>query len=205
MAPEAKEYTFACEYDLAKLAENPPCETDNRAKITAPFDRVAYYLELKPKNGPLQRVFVSMDAFTNDVSKIGIPAFTSKASFQQNVTSMNVCSDVKGVTTGGKLKGNIEFWANNYKPNNGKAVPGASDKAFDFGDEIGDPPNGYGSMQVHNYEAKQTIFAVNSWKSGPQADIGIGNAPGDNPDWTFTKSAVNYETKLLRVFVRLKK
>ncbi len=31
-------------------------------------------------------------------------------------------------------------------------------------------------MQVHNHDAKQTLFALNHWREGDKADIGIGNA-----------------------------
>ena len=59
-------------------------------------------------------------------------------------------------------------------------------------------------MQVHNHAAKQTVFAINDFKAGGQADIGIGNAPAGNPDWTFAANAGNYQVKRLRVFVRCK-
>ena len=60
-------------------------------------------------------------------------------------------------------------------------------------------------MQVHNHEAKQTLFAVNHWKAGNKADIGIGNNPNlGQPDWTFTGNAGSYRAKRLRVLVRCK-
>ena len=109
-----------------------------------------------------------------------------------------------GVATGVRLEGgNLEFWPNNYGAGNAAKVPGASDGAYDFGDaRSGD--GDYGSMQVHNSKAKHTIFAINKWASGGNADLGIGNSPGGNPDWTFTGAARNYSSKRLRVFVRLK-
>jgi sialate O-acetylesterase len=60
-------------------------------------------------------------------------------------------------------------------------------------------------MQVHNHNAKQTLFAVNHWAVGNQADIGIGNQQAGNPDWTFARNAGNYEVKRLRVLVRFAK
>jgi sialate O-acetylesterase len=66
------------------------------------------------------------------------------------------------------------------------------------------PHDGYGSMQVHNHDARQTLFALNLWVAGTQADIGIGNNPKDNPDWTFSKNAGSYPTKRLRILVRCK-
>jgi sialate O-acetylesterase len=84
-------------------------------------------------------------------------------------------------------------------------VPGASDGVFDFGDGVGDPVDGYGSMQVHNYKAGQTLFALNHWRQGGGgADLGIGNSTGNTRDWTFTASAGSYSYKRLRVLVRAK-
>ena len=72
---------------------------------------------------------------------------------------------------------------------------------WDFGDQCSDPVDGYGSMQVHNPEAKQTLFAFNNWKAGASADIGIGNSDLDarTRDWTFAANAGSYSRKTLRV------
>ncbi len=84
------------------------------------------------------------------------------------------------------------------------SVPNASTSLWDFGDDLGPPVDGYGCMQVHNHEAKRTIFAVNQWKGGGSADIGIGNSTGRTHDWTFASNAGQYEVKRLRVLVRPK-
>jgi sialate O-acetylesterase len=146
-----------------------------------------------------------MDAFTTDISKIGVPTVTSGEMFQQNLAHMNVFSNVPGIVTGEDLAGgNIEFWPNNYTTANSAKVPNASDATYDFGDQPTDPLDGYGSMQIHNHDAKQTLFALNDWRTGDEADIGIGNAPAGSPDWTFAKNAASYTAKRLRVFVRVK-
>ena len=75
-------------------------------------------------------------------------------------------------------------------------------QVFDFGDEPADPADGYGSMQVHNHDAKQTLFALNHWREGSHADLGLGNQPTGNPDWTFAGNAAAYQSKHLRVLVR---
>ena len=36
------------------------------------------------------------------------------------------------------------------------------------------------------------------------ADLGIGNQPTGNPDWTFAGNAGSYQVKRLRVLVRCK-
>jgi sialate O-acetylesterase len=59
-------------------------------------------------------------------------------------------------------------------------------------------------MQVHNHQARQTLFALNHWSEGQRADLGIGNQPAGNPDWTFAGNAGSYAAKRLRVLVRCK-
>lgn len=82
---------------------------------------------------------------------------------------------------------------------------------MDFGDQASaNVPVGHGAMQVHNYAAKQTIFAYNSMRSGTNADLGIGNssprAGKENTkqtrDWTFHNNGGDYRVKRLRVLVR---
>ena len=156
--------------------------------------------------------YASMDAFTTDVTKIGVPTAGSGAFFQQNVSHMDVLSNVGGVATGTNLSGgNIEFWNSNYTATNSKAVPNASASAYDFGDHPS--AGGYGSMQIHNHfvtaTTGQTVLAYNRWGSGNSgnSDIGIGNNPsnvsGQNPDWTFAQNAGAYTVKNLQVLVHL--
>ncbi|HZE99923.1 MAG TPA: hypothetical protein VE981_23145 [Planctomycetota bacterium] len=200
--PEARSYILVYDLDLSKLRKPVQYDADHRAEVKRPFDRIGYAVELQKSGGPMQYVFVSMDAFTDDVGKIGIPDVASGARFQQKVTSMNIHSNVEGVTTGIRVDGgNIEFWPNNYAPQNQAGIPGASDGAFDFGDAITQPVDGYGSMQVHHFKSGQTIFAINDWGAGNGAEMGIGNSKTGNPDYTFTKNAGSYSYKRLRVLV----
>lgn len=200
--PEAKDYELVYDIDLSKLGSTIKYEVDNHAKIRRPFDRVAYVVELSDDNWNTKDIYVSMDAFTDDPAKIGVPAFGTGAQFQQNVADLNVYSNVKGIVTGEHLDGgNIEFWPGNYGQQNSAKVPHASSDVFDFGDEPAAPADGYGSMQVHNHNARQTLFAINHWREGKRADIGIGNQPTNNPDWTFAANAGGYHTMRLRVLV----
>ena len=203
--PEAKDYQLVYDLDLAKLGQTITYTADNSSRINQPFDRVAYFLELQSGNGDPQFVYVSMDAFTTDLGKIGVPTVVSGARFQQDVANLNVLSNVKQIATGTGLKGgNIEFWPNNYGTPNSANVPNASGQVYDFGDEPADPAGGYGCMQIHNHDAKQTLFAVNHWVEGAKADIGIGNQPANQPDWTFAANASSYPVRRLRVLVRCK-
>jgi sialate O-acetylesterase len=87
---------------------------------------------------------------------------------------------------------------------NAARVPGASEELWDFGDVPLDPAEGYGSMQVHDVAARQTVWAINHWRGGPAADLGIGNSSRDprTRDWTFSGNAGGFESARLRVWVR---
>lgn len=201
--PEARAFVLVYDLDLSRMKPQIKYDVDNRAAVKGPIDRIAYLVELQRSGGPYQYVFVSMDAFTEDLGKIGIPETSADARFQQKVASMNVHSNVEGVTNGMMMDGgNIEFWSSNYAPQNSANIPGASKDKFDFGDQPTDPKDGYGSMQVHNFAAGHTIFAINHWREGGRADLGIGNQAGGNPDWTFSGNAHTYVVKRLRVLVR---
>jgi sialate O-acetylesterase len=200
--PTAKEYKLVYDLDLVRLQHDIQYDVDHSGSVKH-FDRVAYLLELTTASGQEQNLFVSMKAFTDDVTKIGIPTVTSQAQFQIPVTAMDVFSNVEGIVSGTEIdSGNIEFWPDNYGMLNSAKVAGASDAIYDFGDQIAPPVDGYGSMQIHNNSARQTLFAINHWVVGNGADIGIGNGPEQTSDWTFTANAGTYSTKRLRVFVR---
>ncbi|WP_232058280.1 HYR domain-containing protein [Nibribacter ruber] len=160
--------------------------------------RIAYALELDNK-----WVWVSMDAFSQNVSELGIP--TGATGFQQKVNNLNVfASSNAGVTTGtGIATGNVEIWSNCYATGNATNLPGANAGVYDF-DDTRDGANCYGSFQVHNYGAKQTLLAYNRWSEtvGGFSDVGIGNQGVGNPDWTFAFNANTYTTKKLHVFVQ---
>ncbi|MCB1134326.1 MAG: 9-O-acetylesterase, partial [Verrucomicrobiae bacterium] len=204
--PEAKDYELVYELDLTRLGASISYNTDKHQEIRKPFDRIAYALELEDQNLRTSHLFVSMDAFTDDASKIAVPTVSSGAVFQQNVSNLNVYSDVKGIVTGRNLKGgNIEFWPNDYKQVNPANVPKASTERYDFGDQRLESPDGYGAMQVHNHEASQTLFAINHWREGRNADVGIGNQATGEPDWTFAKNAGSYRNMRLKVFVRTRR
>lgn len=213
--PEAASYTLVYSLDLPTSAaynlNGVPYELDKSSAVGA-FNRVAYYLELQYSVSPVFHAWVSMDAFTADVSKIGVPSFETGAIFQQNVANMNVRSSIMGIVTGNGLTGgNIEFYCGNYAPQNSYGVPNASDTLHDWGD-IGSltatPEDyGFGAMQIHNHAASQTIFAFNGWGGVPspgvdKVDLGIGNYAGTNPDWTFAQNAGSYSYRKLQIYVR---
>lgn len=172
---------------------------DNSASIGA-YNRVAYCLELDQ-----QWAWVSMDDFSGgQIAHTGVPVLSFNPNgFQQTVNNMNVASNVAGVVTGnGIATGNIEFWQNCYNPETHLGLPGASNTLFDFDDVLNNNNcTGWGSMQVHNHSASQTIFAYNGWDVSDVDELGIGNRPTSHPDWTFSANAATYNTRVLRVYV----
>ncbi|MBN2375026.1 MAG: hypothetical protein JXD22_01395 [Sedimentisphaerales bacterium] len=204
---QAKEYELVFSFDIgnSETTKTSAAYRVDRAGEIGKFDRVGYFLALKKPNEAIKYVWVSMDAFTKKAPELGIPAASVNVMFRQWVEQMEVVTNVEGVKTGKGLKGYIEFWPNNYSAQNSAGIDGASNDVYDFGDTPGDPRQGYGSMQVHNPEAGQTVFATNNWAAGPKADVGIGNSPEGHSDYTFQANAGQYELKRLMVLVRPKK
>ena len=66
--PEAKDYQLLYTFDLTKADAQMTASEDRGKQIAGPIDRVAYFLELKKEGQPAKWVFVSMDAFTGDLS-----------------------------------------------------------------------------------------------------------------------------------------
>lgn len=202
---ESAEYKLVYDADLFNVTDRTMYDENLSETITTPFDRIAYYMQLTTQAGESRWVYVSLDAFTNEIHKTGIPFLGTGARFQQTVTNMNVYSNVKEIVSGVNLaSGSMEFWGTNYSGSNNTNIPGASGGVYDFGDEVIDSGD-YGSMQIHNLDARQTIFAFNHWLKGASSDIGIGNQPANHPDWTFSGSAKLYRSARLLVLVRLKK
>ena len=201
--PESSAYSLVYSLDIPAtpgyLSTLASYTVDNSAWV-GPFSRVAYYMELQTSSGDLQYVWASMNAFTNRADKLGVPTVLSGAIYQKYVTNMNVFCNVPGVTNGTGLAGNLEFWPSNYDAANSIGIPGASGTLYDYGDH---PSAGtYGCMQIHNYVAKQTLLAFNNWGgTGTNPDLGIGNQPTGNPDWTFANNGSSFTVKTLQALV----
>ncbi len=202
--PEAKGFQAIYELDPSKPQASSTSITytaDKSQTIDGQIEQIAYFLLLNDKD----YVFVSMDPFTQDLKQVGVPTKDSGAFFQTKINNLFVKSNMDDIKNGHFPEGgNIEFWPSNYGGQNSAQVPGASGSTFDFGDGGADTGAGYGSMQVHNYSAKQTLFAFNNWKSGKDADLGIGNQKSGNPDWTFARNAGKYTSAKLVVLVKTK-
>lgn len=206
-APESAGYTLLQAVELPVVstfgASAVPYSVDNRAYI-AGFDRVAYYLELELPDGTFQYVWASMDAFTSNVNHLGLPTYASAAVHERGVTNMTVATNVPGVQQGTGLTGNLEFWPNDYSGAANSGI-GSTGTAFDF-DDTRSAGGTFGSMQVHNTLDKKTVFAINDWgqttSTSSVIEVGIGNQPTGNPDWTHANNGAQYTMRRLYVLVR---
>lgn len=196
----------------AAAAYNGTAYAIDNSAATAPFDRVAYFLEIR-KTGETQTqwVWVSFNAHTQDRTKLGYPN-RNGATFmwQQKVYNMDVRSNVGTVTDAtGVDTGNLEIWPSNYGTGLGLADIGGNASAFDFNDNGANTSIGHGSFQIHNWGAEQVLFSVSHCgSSGNGLGLGIGNDP--NPptgqtlayDYTWTYNAGTFDIRNLYVFVR---
>lgn len=176
----------------------------DRTADAGKFSRVAYVLELGHRDGSADWVVAAMDAFSDDVSKIGVPA-VSKANIQCRVKNLVVRSNIKSVEEGAFEEGGaIEFLNTNYAT--GRGFPGlaaGNPSKYDFNDSVAGAQGGYGCMQVHDVNRGVAIFAYNHLNGGGVSDVGIGtNSEGEHPDWTFMSNAGDYHVRRLTVLVK---
>ena len=79
--PESNAYTLVQSLDIPTIANygvaSPAYSVDNRPFIE-PFSRVANYVELQTSAGELQYLWASMNAFTADANKVGVPTLIER-------------------------------------------------------------------------------------------------------------------------------
>jgi hypothetical protein len=92
------------------------------------------------------------------------------------------------VTNGKGLSGRLEIWPYNYSNvASGLFSPVPASTVYDYDDTVNNN-GGYGSFQVHDITNSKTVFAWNLHQYGNTPNIGFGNAPSGDPDWTFCTS-----------------
>ena len=204
------EWKLAYDFDLFKgVIDNKTAQydVDNTKSLTGKVKKVAYFVNGIKRGDGTVWLFTSMDAFTADAAKCGVPTVSSGAVFQQKVTNVFVASNAQGIPTGNFPEGNIEFWSSNYGNQPFLKLPGNNAQAYDFDDSKGNasPEKGYGCMQVHLFTEKTTLFAYNRFAGRENADFGIGNNKGNNnPDWTFMSNlSKDWSSANIKVFVIL--
>ncbi len=169
--------------------------SENNSASYSDFDlqadgvRIGYRMELTD-NGTdyyAETFFDAWDGIT--LSSLLFPTVSNANVIQDNVTNMSVDSNYPTVTNTSSTTGRLEIWPWNYGPES--QIVGDNSK-YDF-DDTHSGSSSYGSMQVHNLSAAQTVMAWNNHGvSSP--DIGLGNNPantGNNkhPDWTFSSGS----------------
>jgi hypothetical protein len=182
--------------------DEPGYNIDNSGDtIVGGIDRVAYYMELQKSGGDRYWLWASMDAFTQDLGMLGVPV--GPVIWDQTINNMNVESNVAGIINGtGITTGNMEFWSNCYGTRNDSGIANSGEN-YDTDDVIS-TEDCYGSMQIHNYGADQTLFAWNAWNNPDHTDdLGFGNNTGNmHSDWTFMRNSGTYSLKSLEVWVQ---
>lgn len=196
----------------AAAAYNGTAYSVDNSAATEPFDRVAYFFEIrKSGESESQWVWASFNAHTQDRTKLGYPN-RNGATFmwQQKVYNMDVRSNVGTVTdVTGADTGNLEIWPSNYGTGLGLADIGGNTSTFDFNDNGANTGIGHGSFQIHNWGAGQVLFSLSHCGgSGNGLGLGIGNdpnPPSNTPtayDYTWTYNAGQFDIRNLYVFVR---
>lgn len=197
-------------------------QTDNSVKA-APFDRVAYFVELTHPTYGHRWVWAAFDAHTVNRRALAFPGALAGERFlhQRKVSHLTVRSNVSNITdVTNSDTGNIEVFPANYS--NG-TVPannlGGRTDIYDFDDtpavvsasgSIAPSATGYGCFQVHNWGKGETLFAVNNFGNiNNTLCLGIGNRPGDvqlpsNPqlDYTFDTNAGGYTVRRFYILTR---
>lgn len=195
-------------YDYAPLAgKDGLCRADRSGEFAnRALDRVAYYLEFEEKDGRKSWIWIDAAPFTAKCGELGLPA---DRIFQQDLKDAFVAAspNLRSIARGRFADGcGMEFWPNNYRPDDARKLPGASGTRCDFSDTPAGnvPAPGYGSMQLHNHARRQTLFAWNNWKAGAECDLGIGSRDTGHPDWTGSKSGAALKNARLLVLAKFK-
>ena len=203
--PEAKNMKVLYSLPVSNIKEGGRVMyfANNSAELAGKkIKKIGYFMYLKNSQGD-KYVYATVDPFTQDVTKLGLPSAENAVLFQQTVKNLTVKSNVASVTNGKFADGNVEIWPSDYTMPNTAKVENASDKSYDFGDSGANANrNGYGSWQLHNFRNKEVIFALNHFNA-PVTDVGIGNNPKGHLDYTFTNSSRQYNYGELLVLVEV--
>ncbi|MFD2561386.1 Ig-like domain-containing protein [Aquimarina rubra] len=199
---EADQYGLLYELNIPSnpnFTVSVPYTIDNSGVTGIAPSRIAYYIELDG-----EWIWISMDDFTGgNLSQMGIPSTNANpVNFSNIVSNMNIASNKAGITTGtGIATGNVEIWPGNYNRTADQSIGGDSG-TYDFDDTAPvNTNNGYGSFQIHNHGASQTLFGFSGFNGGAIPDLGIGNNPTGDPDWTLEQNGTDYTTRKLYILV----
>jgi hypothetical protein len=164
---------------------------EDRSASTGAFTRVAYRLALDAED-----VWVEMDAFTSDPTKLGVPVEWVWDVDVTNVLVYSTSANQQNIAT--KTTGHVELWSNCYDGQDGGNV-------FNGIDVIAPSmPHCYGTMEIT--VANLPVLSFHRWANGGKNnvfDVGIGVAMApQQPDWTFAQNAGDFMSRRLEVYVR---
>jgi len=179
--------------------------------------RIAYYMQ-NGKN-PNNFAWASFNSW-KDIINYDVPTGDSESNVfvnQRDINNLNVISNVDSIFKGkdnvidlgnsvkqiSGLKGRLEIWSNDYVTTKNNISTGGNDNDYDTNDTPINPVNGYGSFQVHDLTNNQTILAWNR-HNDPRPNIGFGNKPSGNPDWTdWTSKQTDPVDFKLQIFIKI--
>jgi len=150
--------------------------------------KIGYRMEVS-YNGNDYYAETFFNAWNNiTLTSLLFPTVSNGNVIQRTVDNMSVSSNYPTVTNTSSTIGRLEIWPYNYSAAASSTI-GGSNSEYDF-DDTHTGNSSYGSMQVHNLSAAQTVLAWNK-HGDSNPDIGLGNNPassGNNihSDWTFS-------------------
>ncbi len=150
--------------------------------------KIGYRMELT-YNGTNYYAETFFDAWDNiTLTSLLFPTVLNGNVIQRTVDNMSVSSNYPTVTNTSSSVGRLEIWPYNYWRTANSGIGGSS-SMYDF-DDTHTGNSAYGSMQVHNLSANQTVMAWND-HSDSSPDIGLGNNPDSSghSDWTFSAAS----------------
>ena len=201
--PSADGFSCIQRYDIpvnCDLSKSRPQSTAPTGTVT----RVGYLLELEGKDGDTSFVFADFDAFSPDPASLVLRGDARMPDVRAEVSGLRVRTNTSLKTPQGA--GFIEFYGSNYGPATLPAPAGGDTKKYDFNDTPKPDATkgpGYGCLQIHDLASKTTVLAFNHFNAADvPCDVGIGNASGENPDWTFARNAGAYKARRISVWVK---
>ena len=163
--------------------DNSSSYTDS--ELQADGVKIGYRMEVT-HNGTDYYAETFFDAWDNiTLSSLQFPTILNGNVIHRSVYNMSVSSNYPTVTNTSSTIGRLEIWPYNYSATANSGIGGNSSK-YDF-DDTHTGNSSYGSMQVHDLTASQTVMAWNRHSSSTP-DIGLGNNPdlSGHSDWTFS-------------------
>lgn len=204
--PAANGLSCIQRYDIPQNCDIRKAQPHALATIDG-VQRVGYLLELENRDGATSFAYAEMDAYSTNSADLILTASRRPEDLRISVTNLTIASNVPRLPSEKTVTdGFLEFYYSNYSPRVQPTPEKGNPKKYD----INDTPQsnavdglGYGCFQIHDVASQTTILAFNHFNNATTAcDVGIGNASGEHPDWTFARNAPNYKTRRFSVWAK---